>query len=364
MEFHRYIYTLESTKSVDKCLRSIVSLGDIQQLRCMIGPFETTNLPNEHYLGLTYLNTTNYFLKRAGLVDYAVSDFALNKLSNKIKARFAELSGEQKDLGESTLKRITKNSQKGKFIDAVDELEKVLESSKPIPERCFSECLDCYVSLEGLFGAQEIQNKLRGESRMISKRSGGELAVNLHADIYRQQADIISKINQKFQSSKLQEDTRLYKGINQKGFLKLLNSGGVKINLQDFNVSSIFRLIDPERCGRKIIFEEKGFLSTSKKVDIAKEFATRGGCVAANAFGSENVWGAIVEFEAKKGMPAIDVNKELENGQFSREEEIILPRNTKFQVESVKLLKQRSYDNKREDSGRNLIFIKANIVER
>lgn len=92
----------------------------------------------------------------------------------------------------------------------------------------------------------------------------------------------------------LAQDTTLYRGVSGK-------------------LSSELRSLQPGDS-----FTDKGFSSTSYDQDVAKQFG---------------IWGLVVVINAPKGTKALDIDKLFDEPS---ESEVLLPRNTKFTVDSVK----------------------------
>lgn len=350
-KFYGYIRILEKTKSVDRCLDSI-SLDHIKQLKT-----DTRNLAHvensvisssEYGHGLSYL-----------VIQNGSDDFARKRLIDKIDARIAELEKEEQQFDTKTKKRLMEIINKGKFIDATVELEKIFEDGTPI-DQSFAECLNAYVNLGGPQGCESIQRELREITKRISKGDNGELYVDLHASTYRQLRNKIEQLQERFkdQNKTLDRDTTVYRGIDRDGLLKLLKSNSINISEEDFTLDNVSSKIKGKT------FIDKAFMSTSESKEIAEEFATSYG----KLFNDENLAktdeksasGAIFEIELKKGTSMIDINKELKTKQFEREKEILLPDNTKLKVYSTEKYKVKDYSGEKI---RYLLWIKASIVQ-
>ena len=329
--FYTYIHTLEKTKSVEKCLNSI-SLNHLEQLQDIDKEdIEAAKSNTNHTTEHNFVTSHKYmwgmlYLSNAGSIKPTI----LN-LHNKIKAKFEELSKEYKQFDDKTKKQLIQHIQKGKFIDATIELEKIFETTAPVPRRSLWDCLNSYVNLGGTLGCESIQRELREMATRISKEKTGEIHVDLHADTYRQLRNIIKQIQKKFKdkNSVLGRDTTVYRGISRDGLLTLLKQNGINIKKEDFTIDNVTSKIKGK------VFTDKGFMSTSLDRGIAESFVNRSLKNVINEANDQSVLGAIFEIELKKGTPIIDINKELNTTQFAQEKEILLPDRTKIKIESA-----------------------------
>ncbi len=349
-KFYAYIRILEKTKNVDKCLNSI-GLDHIKKLK--ISDLEFIRIESDVESSHTYGYGLNWLS-----VQNNTGDLAVEQLIDKINARAAELEKEEKQFDAKTKKRLMEIINKGRFIDATVELEKVFEASKQIPEQSFLECINAYVNLGGPLGCESLQRELRDMTARISKENNGEIYVDLHADTYRQIRNIIKQIHEKFKDNALRSDITVYRGINREGFLKLLRANGINIKEEDFTLDNVSSKIKGKT------FIDKAFMSTSKDKKIAEEFAKMNSYEIEQKADEQDVLGAIFEIELKKGTQMIDINEDLQTKRFEREKEILLPNNTKLRVNSTENYEFEVYNYETwNDESRHLLWIKTSLVK-
>lgn len=118
--------------------------------------------------------------------------------------------------------------------------------------------------------------------------------------------DLVSEMDSAMAKSSLGEDTTLYRGVT--------------------STKSVFGVDNMEQVAIGTVFEDKAFVSTTKDFDRMKKFGTDG-----KRFGEEP---AYFRVKAKKGQSSIDISAKNSSSAYAKEQEVLLPRGTRFKVTS------------------------------